>query len=137
MSSPFQRLRADGHRLTWAWLWAGLGALLLTVGVVIIAVIALSGGSGGEVALAVLLIGFPAVLGAFALGTMALIMARPRGGGWRLVRRWALFLIGGVALVTGIATLGEGAGGAVPLIVAGASALAFVALDFWRARREG
>jgi heme/copper-type cytochrome/quinol oxidase subunit 4 len=122
---------------TWAWLWAGLAALLLATGVTVIAVIALSGRDSGEVALAVLLIGFPAVLGALALFTMALIMARPSGAGWRTVRRWSLALLGGVAVVTGIYTFGEGASGAVPLTVAGLSALAFLALDLWRARREG
>ena len=120
---------------SWAWLWAGLAALLLATGVIIIAAVALSGRDSGEVALAVLLIGFPAVLGAFALFTMALIMARPSGAGWRTIRRWMLALLGGVAVVTGVATFGEGARGAVPLIVAGLSALAFLALDVWRGRR--
>ncbi len=121
-------------RPTWAWLWSGLAALLLIVGVVTIAVIALSGGDRGEVALAVLLIGFPALLGVFALGTLALIMARPSGGLLRAVRRWGLALIGGAALFGGLATVTEDTGGAVPLIVAGASALAFLWLDVRRGR---
>ncbi len=121
-------------RPTWAWLWTGLAALLLAVGAGTIAVIALSGGDRGEVALAVLLIGFPALLGVFALGTLALIMSRPSGGLWKAVRRWGLALIGGSALLTGLASVSEDTGGAVPLIVAGACALAFLALDIRRGR---
>ncbi len=121
-------------RPTWAWVWSGLAALLLIVGAVTIAVIALSGGDRGEVALAVLLIGAPALLGVFALGMLALIMARPRGGLWKAVRRWGLALIGGAALLGGLATVTEDTGGAVPLIVAGASALAFLWLDVRRGR---
>ena len=121
-------------RPTWAWLWSGLAALLLIVGATTIAVIALSGADRGEVALAVLLIGFPALLGVFALGTLGLIMARPSGGLWKAVRRWGLALIGGGALLTGLATVSEDAGGAVPLIVAGACALAYLALDIRRGR---
>ena len=121
-------------RPTWAWVWSGLAALLLIVGAVTIAVIALSGGDRGEVALAVLLIGAPALLGVFALGMLALIMARPRGGLWKAVRRWGLALLGGAALLGGLATVSEDTGGAVPLIVAGACALAFLALDVRRGR---
>ncbi len=122
-------------RPTWAWLWSGLAGLLLIVGAVTIAVIALSGGDRGEVALAVLLIGFPALLGVFALGMLALIMARPSGGLWKAVRRWGLALIGGAALLGGIlAPVSEDAGDAVLLIVAGACALAFLALDVRRGR---
>ena len=119
-------------RPTWAWIWSGLAALLLIVGAVTIAVIALSGGDRGEVALAVLLIGAPALLGVFALGMLALIMARPRGGLWKAVRRWVLALLGGAALLGGLATISEDAGGAVPLVIAGASALAFLWLDVRR-----
>ncbi len=121
-------------RPTWAWLWSGLAALLLLVGAVTIAVIALSGGDRGEVVLAVLLIGFPALLGVFAFGMLALIMARPSGGLWKAVRRWGLALVGGAALLTGLATVAEDARGALPLIVAGASALAFLWLDIRRGR---
>ncbi len=121
-------------RPTWAWLWTGLAALLLVVGAVTIAAIALSGGDRGEVLLAVLIIGFPALLGVFALGTLALIMARPSGGLWKAARRWALALIGGAALLGGLATVSEDTGGAIPLIVAGASALAFLWLDIRRGR---
>ena len=121
-------------RPTWAWLWSGLAALLLIVGAVTIAAIALSGGDRGEVALAVLLIGAPALLGVFALGMLALIMARPRGGLWKAVRRWGLALLGGAALLGGLATVSEDAGGALPLIVAGASALAFLWLDVRRGK---
>ncbi len=124
-------------RPTWAWLWSGLAALLLIVGAVTIAAIALSGGDRGEVALAVLLIGAPALLGVFALGMLALIMARPRGGLWKAVRRWGLALLGGAALLGGLATVSEDTGGAVPLIVAGASALAFLWLDVRRGRDGG
>ena len=124
-------------RPTWAWLWSGLAALLLIVSAVTIAVIALSGGDRGEVALAVLLIGAPALLGVFALGMLALIMARPRGGLWKAVRRWGLALLGGAALLGGLATVAEDTGGAVPLIVAGASALAFLWLDVRRGRGQG
>ena len=120
-------------RVTWAWLWSALAALLLIAGGGFIAIIALSGRNQGEVALAILLIGFPALLGVFALGTMALIMARPSGGRWRAVRRWGLALVGGTALLTGALTLGDGSGG-IALIVAGASALAFLALDLRRGR---
>ena len=104
------------------------------MGAVTIAVIALSGGDRGEVALAVLLIGAPALLGVFALGMLALIMARPSGGLWKAARRWALALIGGAALLGGLATVSEDAGAAVPLIVAGACVLAFIWLDIRRGR---
>ncbi len=120
--------------LTWAWFWSGLAALLLIVAAVTIAVIALSGGDRDEVKLAVLLIGAPALLGVSALGTLALIMARPSGGLWKAVRRWGLALIGGAALLGGLATVGEDARGALPLIVAGACALAYLALDIRRGR---
>lgn len=122
------------HRPTWAWLWSGLAALLLIVGATTIAVIALSGGDRDEVKLAVLLIGAPALLGVSALGTLGLIMARPSGGLWKAVRRWGLALIGGAALLGGLATVSEDTGGALPLIVAGACALAFLALDIRRGR---
>ncbi len=107
---------------------------LLAAAAAVITIIALSTRDSGEVVLAVVLVGFPAVLGVFALGTLALIMARPSGGRWKAVRRWGLALLGGAALLTGLASLGEGARGAVPLIVAGASALAFLALDVRRGR---
>ena len=121
-------------RLTWAWLWTFLALALLTAAAAVITVIALSGRDSGEVVLAVVLVGFPAVLGVFALGTLALIMARPSGGRWKAVRRWGLALLGGAALLTGLASVQDGAGGAVPLIIAGASALAFLALDVRRGR---
>jgi len=121
-------------RLTWAWLWAFLALALMVAGAVIIAAIALSGSDRGEVILAVALIGFPALLGVFALGTLAMIMARPSGPWWRAARRWALALVGGAALLTGLASVPESGRGAVFLIVAGACALAFVALDAWRGR---
>ncbi len=121
-------------RPTWALLWTGLAALLLIVAAGTIAVIAPSGADRGEVVLAVLLIGFPALLSVFALGTLALIMARPSGGLWRAVRRWGLALIGGGALLTGLATVAEDTRGAIPLVVAGACALAFLALDIRRGR---
>jgi peptidoglycan/LPS O-acetylase OafA/YrhL len=120
-------------RFTWAWLWSALAALLLLVGGGFITVIALSGHSQGEVALAILLIGLPALLGVLALGTMALIMARPSGNRWRVIRRWGLALVGGTALLIGVITLGTGSGG-FALIVAGACALAFLVLDLRRGR---
>jgi hypothetical protein len=86
------------------------------------------------VALAILLIGFPAILGVFALGTLALIMARPSGARWQAVRRWGLALLGGSAFLTGLATVADDVRGALPLIVAGACALAFLALDLRRGR---
>jgi peptidoglycan/LPS O-acetylase OafA/YrhL len=113
-----------------------LAMALLTTAAVTITVIAISGGDRSEVILAVLLIGFPALLGVFALGTLALIMARPSGGLWKAARRWALALIGGAALLGGLATVSEDAGDAVPLIVAGACALAFLVLDVRRGRGE-
>ncbi len=119
---------------TWAWLWVLLALALLISAAAIITAIALSGGDRSEVILAVLLIGLPALLGVFALGTLALIMARPSGGLWKAARRWALALIGGAALLGGLATVSEDAGDAVPLIVAGACALAFLALDIRRGR---
>ncbi len=111
-----------------------LAMALLTTAAVTITVIAISGGDRGEVALAVLLIGFPALLGVFALGMLALIMARPSGGLWKAVRRWGLALVGGAALLTGLATVSGDTAAAVPLIVAGASALAFIWLDIRRGR---
>lgn len=121
-------------RLTWAWVWSILAFALLVAGAAIIAVIALSGRDSGEVALAVALVGFPAVLGVFALGMLAVIMARPAGSRWRAVRQWGLALLGGAVLLTGLATVSEGGQGAILLIVAGASALAFLALDVRRGR---
>ena len=123
-------------RPTWAWLWMFLAMAMLTTAAVTIAVIALSGRDWGEVVLAVLLIGFPALFGVFALGMLALIMARPSGGLWKAVRRWGLALVGGAALLSGLATVSEDARGAVPLIVAGACALAYLALDVRRGRAE-
>ena len=121
-------------RPTWAWLWMFLAMALLTTAAVTITVIAISGGDRSEVILAVLLIGFPALLGVFALGTLALIMARPSGGLWKAARRWALALIGGAALLGGLVTVAEGGAGALALIIAGASALAFLWLDIRRGR---
>jgi hypothetical protein len=120
-------------RLTWAWLWSILAALLLIAGLGFIVLIALSGRGQGEIALAILLIGFPALLGVFALGTMALIMARPSGARWRAVRRWGLALVAGSALLTGVVSIGDGRS-ALALIVAGLTALAFLALDIRRGR---
>ena len=128
----FDKLRTNGLRPTWAWLWVLLALALLISAAAIITAIALSGGDRSEVILAVLLIGLPALLGVFALGTLALIMARPSGGLWKAARRWALALIGGAALLGGLATVSENAGDAVPLMVAGACALAFLALDVRR-----
>ena len=124
----------SSHRPTWAWLWVFLAVLLLVGAAGFIAVIALSGNGRDEVTLAVLLIGFPAILGVFALGTLGLIMARPTGARWKAVRRWGLALLGSAALLTGLATVTEDIGDALPLIVAGASALAFLWLDLRRGR---
>ena len=124
-------------RPTWAWLWVSLAVLLLGAAAGFIAVIALSGNGRDEVILAVLLIGFPAILGVFAFGTLGLIMARPSGARWKAVRRWGLALLGSAALLTGLATVTEDPGGALPLIVAGASALAFLWLDLRRGREGG
>jgi hypothetical protein len=123
-------------RLTWAWLWSFLALALLVAGAVIITVIALSGGDRGDVILAVALIGFPALLGVLALGTLAVIMARPSGSWWRAVRRWALALVGCAALLSGLASVREGGPGAILLAVAGACALAFLWLDIRRGRGE-
>src|SRR3989337_265989 len=76
-----RRARVSGVRLTWAWLWGFLALVLAVAGVATIAIIALSGHDGGEVALAVLLIGFPALLGVLALSVLALAAARPARGG--------------------------------------------------------
>jgi peptidoglycan/LPS O-acetylase OafA/YrhL len=124
-------------RPTWAWLWTFLAAVLLALATVIIVVIALSGNDRGDVVLAVLLIGFPAILGVFALGTLALIMARPSGARWKAVRRWGLALLGGSAFLIGMASVADDVQGAVPLIVAGACALAFLVLDLRRGRNGG
>ncbi len=121
-------------RPTWAWLWIALAALLLLAAAVIIAAIALGGSDRNDVLLLVAFIGGPVLLGVFALGTLALIMARPSGARWRAVRRWGLALLGSAALITGLVTVAEDASGAVPLIVAGASALAFLWLDLRRGR---
>ena len=130
----FARLRTSGFRPTWAWLWAFLALAMLVAGAAIITAIALSGGDRGEVVLAVALIGFPALLGVFALGTLALIMARPGGSWWRALRRWVLALVGSTALLGGLLTLREGGAGAVLLAVAGVCALAFLWLDIRRGR---
>lgn len=129
--------REPALRWTWAWLWTALALAFLAVGGGIVAAIALSGESRGAVALAIILVGFPALLGALALGTLALIMARPAGSRWRLVRRWVLAFIGAVALLAGLASLVQDATrGAVALIVAGVTALVFLALDVRRGRGE-
>ncbi len=130
----FDKLGTNGLRPTWAWLWVLLAMVLLATAAVLITIIALSGRDRGEVLWLIVIIGPSAVLGAFALGMLALIMARPGGGLWRAVRRWGLALIGGAALLGGLATVTEDTGGAVPLIVAGASALAFLWLDVRRGR---
>lgn len=123
-------------RLTWSWLWTLLALALLAAGAAVITAVALGGGDGGEVALAVVLIGFPALLGAFALGTLAVVMARPVGARGKAVRRWVLAFVGSFALLTGLATLGGGGLSAVALIAAGASALLALGLDLWRERGE-
>ena len=130
----FARLGTSGFRPTWAWLWAFLALALLVAGAVIITAIALSGGDRGEVVLAVALIGFPALLGVLALGTLAAIMARPGGSWWRAIRRWALALVGSAALLGGLLTVWEGDAGSVLLAVAGSCALAFLWLDVRRGR---
>ena len=123
-------------RVTWAWLWAFLAFALVVAGAATIAIIALSGRDGGEVALAVLLIGFPALLGALALGMLALASARPAGAGWRSIRRWAIAFGGGLALLAGAAGLAAGSTQAVLLLAAGVSALAYLALDVRRGSGE-
>ena len=123
-------------RFTWAWLWGFLALALAAAGAATIAVIALSGRDGGEVALAVLLIGFPALLGALALGMLALASARPAGAGWSSVRRWAIAFAGGLALLAGAAGLATGSTQAVLLLAAGVSALAYLALDIRRGSGE-
>ncbi len=123
-------------RPTWAWLWMSLALVLLVAGAAIIAAIAVGGSDRNDVLLLVAFIGGPVLLGVFALGTLALVMARPSGARWKAVRRWGLALIGGAALLGGLATVSEDAGGALPLIVAGASALAFLWMDM-RWGREG
>ena len=122
--------------MTWAWLWTLFAFALAVAGVAIIAIIALSGRDGGEIALAVLLIGFPALLGALALGMLALAVARPTGAGWRSVRRWAIAFAGALALLAGAAGLATGASQAVLLLLAGVSALAYLALDLRRGTGE-
>ena len=129
-------MSARSLRFTWAWLWAFLALSLVAAGAVTIAIIALSGRDGGEVALAVLLIGFPALLGALALGMLALASARPTGAGWRSVRRWAIAFAGALALLAGAAGLATGATQAVLLLAAGVSALAYLALDLRRGSGE-
>ena len=126
----------SGLRLTWAWLWTLFAFALVVVGAATIAVIALSGRDGGEVALAVLLIGFPALLGALALGMLALASARPAAAGWRSIRRWAIAFAGALALLAGAAGLATGATQAVLLLAAGVSALAYLALDIRRGTGE-
>ncbi len=121
-------------RPTWAWLWTGLALVLLVAGAAIIATFALGGNDSNDVLLLVAFIGGPVLLGVFALGTLGLVMARPSGARWKAVRRWGLALLGSAALLTGLATIGEGVRGALPLIVAGASALAFLWLDLHRGR---
>ena len=126
----------SGVRLTWAWLWGFLALALAAAGVATIAIIALSGHDGGEVALAVLLIGFPALLGVLALSVLALAAARPAGAGWRSIRRWAIAFGGGLALLAGAAGLAAGSTQAVLLLAAGVSALAYLALDMRRGSGE-
>ncbi len=123
-------------RLTWAWLWAGLALALLAIGAAAIAAIALAGSDRDEVELAVALIGFPALLGAFALGIMAVVAARPSVGPLRAVRRWVLALAGAVGLAGGIAAAAQGSQGALLLIAAGASVLVLLALDVRGGRGE-
>ena len=131
---PFDRLRTSALRPTWAWLWTFLALALLVAAAVIITVIALSGYDQWEVLLLVAIIGGPALLGVFALGMLALIMARPTGARWKVVRRWGLALLGAAALLTGLTTVIGGSQEAILLTVAGATALAFVWLDVRRGR---
>jgi len=126
----------SGLRLTWAWAWTMVAAGLLALAAAIIAAIAISGSDRDEVALAVALIGFPAVLGACVLGTLAVVAARPAGARPRSVRRWALALAGAVAVVGGVIRLEQGSLDAVLLVAVGASILALLALDVRRGKRE-
>ncbi len=121
-------------RVTWAWLWTVSALGLLALGAGVIMAIALTTSDSDDVALAVALIGFPAVLGAFALGTLAVVMARPAGARWRTWRRWGLALVGAVLLLSGLTALGWGTQGAVLLILAGLSALSFLVMDVRRGR---
>jgi len=123
-------------RPTWAWLWTSLAFALAAAGIATVAIIALSGRDGGEIALAVLLIGFPAMLGVLALSVLALAAARPTGAGWRSVRRWAIAFGAGLALLAGGAGLATGAAQAVLLVAAGVSALGYLALDIRRGSGE-
>jgi len=129
-------VRAHSLRLTWAWLWTGLALALLALAAGVITLIALAGSDRDEVTLAVALIGFPAALGALALGTLAVVTAKPKGTRWQSVRRWALALAAGVALVGGLASLEQDVEGGALLIAAGAGVLALVALDVRRGRGE-
>jgi len=129
-------VRPFGLSLTWAQLWTLLALLLAVAGAASIATIALISGDGGEIALAVLLIGFPALLGALALGILALAAARPTGAGWRSLRRWAIAFGAGLALLGGIAGLATGSTQAALLVAAGVSALGYVALDVRRGGGE-
>lgn len=123
------------HRLTWAWAWTVAAACLLAIGASIPTAIALTGGDRDSVVLAVALIGFPALLVAFALGMLALVMARPTGSRWRRGRRWALAFVGMLCLLSGLALLGNGGQSAILFILAGLSALSFLVLDLRRGRR--
>ncbi len=129
-------MREPALRLTWAWVWTLLALIVSIVGAGTIAAIALSGADSGEVALAALLIGFPALLAAFALGSLALMASRPTGAGRVAIRRWLMALVAGVCLLAGLAVVPEdGLRGAV-LIAAGGSFLAFLVRDLRRGRRS-
>lgn len=130
-------MRGQQHRLTWAWASATGAVGLLAVAGVTIGAIALTGGNRDDVVLAVALIGFPAALVVFALGTLAVMMARPEGARWRAGRRWALAFVGLLLLMTGLALLGRDERAAALFILAGLSALSFLALDVRRERRRG
>ncbi len=121
-------------RTTWAWVSAGAAAGLLGVAAAVISAIAATGGERDDVLLAVALIGFPAVLAAFTLGTFAIAMARPTGARWRAGRRWALAFTGLLLLMAGVALLGRDGQAAVLFIMAGLSALSFLVLDVRRGR---
>lgn len=123
-------------RLTWSWVWAVLALALLIAGAAILTAIALSDRSQGEVALAMALIGVPALLGVFALGTLAAVAAHPTGARSQRLRRWLLALLGSAALVLGLISVFAGLGSAVLLAIAGGGILLFLALDVWRGRIE-
>jgi len=129
-------VRVRDFRLTWAWTSVILAVVLLTAAAVTIAGIALRGADRSEVKLAILLIGFPALVAVASTAALGVIVSRPAGSKAKSIRRWLVALVGAVTLLCALATMSQSASG-VLLVVAGLCVFVYLALDIRRERRGG